>query len=272
MKKKWRGLLILILTLVIISTSANIVGAATDPHDLSNYAYRTVVTGGKGALVFQKSPGGSFMYDYEFWDGDQIYVNTVWRENGYALAYQNGTYGFVDASYINWYSGGSNSSSTYDNPRDLSYFGYRTVNTNGKGTLVFQTSPKGSFMYDYQFNTGDSIYVNLNWRESGYALAYQNGVYGYVDASYINWSSGGSNSSSTYDDSKDLSYFGYRTVNTNGKGALVFQTSPKGSFMNNYRFNTGDSIYVNLNWRKSGYAIAYENGVYGYVDASYINW
>ena len=39
----------------------------------------------------------------------------------------------------------------------------------------------------YQFWNGDRIYVNLNWRQDGYAIAYQNGVYGYVDANYINW-------------------------------------------------------------------------------------
>ena len=27
---------------------------------------------------------------------------------------------------------------------------------------------------------------------------------------------------------------------------------------------------MNLNWRQDGYAIAYEDGVYGYVDAGYI--
>ena len=56
-----------------------------------------------------------------------------------------------------------------------------------KGALIFQTSPNGSFMNDYEFWNGDRIYVNLNWRQDGYAIAYQNGVYGYVDANYINW-------------------------------------------------------------------------------------
>ena len=52
--------------------------------------------------MFQKSPNGSFMYDYQFWDGDQIYVNLTWRQDGYAIAYQNGVYDYVDASYISW--------------------------------------------------------------------------------------------------------------------------------------------------------------------------
>ena len=42
----------------------------------------------KGALIFQTSPNGSFMNDYEFWNGDRIYVNLNWRQDGYAIAYQ----------------------------------------------------------------------------------------------------------------------------------------------------------------------------------------
>ena len=34
---------------------------------------------------------------------------------------------------------------------------------------------------------GDRIFVNVDYRERGYALAYKNGVYGYVDAGYIDW-------------------------------------------------------------------------------------
>ena len=29
--------------------------------------------------------------------------------------------------------------------------------------------------------------LNVDCREGGYALAYKNGVYGFVDASYIDW-------------------------------------------------------------------------------------
>ena len=52
---------------------------------------------------------------------------------------------------------------------------------------MFQSSPNGSFMNDYQYRDGDRIYVNLNWRQDGYAIAYEDGVYGYVDAGYILW-------------------------------------------------------------------------------------
>ena len=228
--------------------------------DLSNYGYRTVSTNGRGSLVFQSTPDGPFMYDYDYKDGDSIYVNLYWRQNGYAIAYSGGVYGYVDADYIIWNTGS-------DSRYDLSNYGYRTVTTGGKGSLVFQSSPNGSFMYDYEFWDGDTIYVNLDWRKDGYAIAYQNGVYGYVDKDYINWS--GKSSTDRY----SLSNYGYRTVKTKGgDDTLVFQTSPGGSFMYDYQYWNGDIIYVNLYWRQDGYAIAYRNGEYGYVDAKYINW
>ena len=84
------------------SSSSSSSSGDTGRYGLGNFAYRTVVTNGKGPLVFQDSPNGSFMYDHQFWDGDQIYVNLTWRQDGYAIAYQNGVYGYVDASYISW--------------------------------------------------------------------------------------------------------------------------------------------------------------------------
>ena len=75
-----------------------------------------------------------------------------------------------------------------------------------------------------------------------------------------------------YDAAKDLSNYGYRTVQEKGRGWLMFQKSPGGKMMRNHSFKDGDQIYVNLTWRKKGYAIAYDNGTYGYVDASYIDW
>jgi hypothetical protein len=55
-----------------------------------------------GALVFQKTAGGTFMSKYKFYDGDRIFVNVYYREKGYALAYKSGAYGYVDARYIDW--------------------------------------------------------------------------------------------------------------------------------------------------------------------------
>lgn len=168
--------MLLILGLLLCSTAL-----ASAKYDLDNFGYRTVRTRGRGNLVFQSSPGGSFMREYSYRDGDRIYVNLDWRQDGYAIAYADGDYGYVDAGYIDW--GGSGDSGA----RDLSNFEYRTVKIKGRGSLVFQKSPRGAFMYDHQFRDGDEIYVNVDWRRDGYALAYDDGEYGYVDAGYIRW-------------------------------------------------------------------------------------
>ena len=238
-----------------------------DPFDLDSYGYRTVVTGDRGALVFQNAPNGDFLYDYQYWSGDRIFVNLNWRQDGYAIAYQDDIYGYVDASYIDW---GSGTLTGYDDRFNLDNFAHRTVRTdNSKGALVFQNAPNGSFMNAYQFWNGDDIYVNLYWSSDGYAIAYKDGVYGYVDIDYVNWD----DDSSGYDGRFELDNYRIRTVKTdNSKGALVFQTSPNGSFMNAYQFWNNDEIYVNIHWRQDGYAIAYSGGVYGYVDEDYINW
>jgi hypothetical protein len=163
-----------------------------DLHDLDNFVYRTVRISGRGALVFQRTPRGTFMYDHQFYDGDEIFVNEYYRESGYALAYDDGSYGYVDAEYIDWdddddeyddydYDGYN------DDIHDLDNFDYRTVEIDNGGALVFQRTPRGEFMYKYKFYDGDRIFVNVDYRERGYALAYKNGVYGYVDAGYIDW-------------------------------------------------------------------------------------
>lgn len=84
------------------TSSRNAASTGNDKYNLDNFGYRYVITEGRGKLVFQASPGGSFLYDYKYYDGDEIYVNLKWRQNGYALAYKNGQYGYVDASYIDW--------------------------------------------------------------------------------------------------------------------------------------------------------------------------
>ena len=170
------------------------------------------------------------------------------------------------------YSGGpkKTESEEDDGRYELMNYGFRLVDTDGRGALVFQSSPDGSFMNRYQFSDGEPIYVNLNWREDGYGIAYEDGVYGYVDAGYINWDV---EPVSEIDDRFDLTSYEYRRVKTdNSKGALVFQSSPNGSFMNRYQFWNGDRIFVHPYWRQDGYAIAYQDGVYGYVDEDYINW
>ena len=253
-------------------------------YDLDDFGYRKVRTGGRGSLVFQESPGGAFMSEHSFRDGEYIYVNLYWRRDGYAIAYEDGDYGFVDARYIYWEEDDSDDSS---DARDFNNFDYRIVDTDGRGNLVFQSSPRGSFMHKYTYRDGERIYVNVNYREDGYALAYEDGVFGYVDAKYIDWEDDDydDDDEDDYDDddedygavdlprsARDFNNYEYRTVDTDGQGDLVFQRSPGGSFMYRYRYGDGERIYVNVDYRKEGYAVAYEDGVYGYVDAGYIDW
>ena len=254
---------LLVAALLLLSTAA----LASDRYDLDDFGYRTVKTRGRGKLVFQTRPRGSFMSEYSFSNGDRIFVNLDWEEDGYAIAYENGDYGYVDASYIDW----GDDSRGSDDVHDLDNFVYRTVRTGGKGTLVFQRTARGAFMYDHQFYDGDEIFVNRDYRESGYALAYDNGSYGYVDASYIDWDD--DDDEDDYDDDvHDLDNFEYRYVDIDNGGALVFQRTPRGEFMYKYKFYDGDRIFVNVDYREGGYALAYKNGVYGFVDASYIDW
>ena len=253
---------LILAALLLLSATA----LASDRYDLDDFDYRTVKTRGKGKLVFQTKPRGSFMSEYSFSDGDRIYVNLDWRQDGYAIAYQNGDYGYVDAGYIDW---GSDSRGN-DDVHDLDNFVYRTVRTGGKGALVFQRTPRGTFMYDHKFYDGDEIFVNEFYRESGYALAYEGGSYGYVDVRYIDWDD--DDKDDWDDDVHDLDNFEYHTVEIDNGGALVFQKTAGGAFMSKYKYYDGDRIFVNVDYRERGYALAYKNGVYGYVDASYIDW
>ncbi|MDO5702615.1 MAG: hypothetical protein Q4G47_04605 [Lachnospiraceae bacterium] len=182
-----KKLIPILLTLIVAFGIATGVHADDDRFDLDSYVYRTVVTNGKGALVFQNSPDGKFMNDYQYNDGDTIYVNKYWRSGDYAIACSDGMYGYVDADYIDWDSRPGSKSSYSDDRYELSNYVYRTVDTDGRGALVFQKTPDGSFMNDYQYNDSDTIYVNKYWRSKGYAIAYSGGTYGYVDADYIDW-------------------------------------------------------------------------------------
>ncbi|MBR1561489.1 MAG: hypothetical protein IJ646_14745 [Clostridia bacterium] len=166
--------------------------AEGDKFDLDNFDYRTVVTKGRGKLVFQSSPGGSFMYDFKFYNGDEIFVNLNYRKNGYALAFKGGTYGYVDASYIDWRmqpdpEPDPEPDRSYVSKKDLSNFDWRRVDSNGRGSLVFQQAPYGKSIKGHKFYDGDWIFVNVNYREKGYGYAYEDGEYGYVDASFIDW-------------------------------------------------------------------------------------
>ena len=96
----------IICALLVVTITAAFVpatlAAGVDKYDLNLYEYRQVTEKGRGSLVFQKSPGGTSMMEFKYRDGDWIYVNVKWRSQGYAMAYEDGVYGYVDASYIDW--------------------------------------------------------------------------------------------------------------------------------------------------------------------------
>ena len=80
-------------------------------------------------------------------------------------------------------AGGVNS--MQDTKYNLNYYDYRTVSVPAGTLLVMQECPRGAFMPTY-YTDGESILVNMRYSESGYLLAYKNGVYGYVDMHYVN--------------------------------------------------------------------------------------
>jgi len=92
---------LLIVTIMVAFVPATM-AAGVDKYDLSLYEYRQIAEKGRGSLVFQDSPRGSSIKGFKYHDGDWIYVNVKWRQDGYAMAYESGTYGYVDASYIDW--------------------------------------------------------------------------------------------------------------------------------------------------------------------------
>ena len=76
-------------------------GSAQDTmYNLNYYEYRTVSVPMGTLLVMQERPGGDFMSTY-FTNGESIYVNMRYAQNGYLLAYKNGVYGYVDMQYVN---------------------------------------------------------------------------------------------------------------------------------------------------------------------------
>ena len=173
------------------NSSASIPASA---KDLSDYEYLTVRSKGRGSLVFQQSPGGKFISGHRYYDGDQIYVNIYYRKSGYAVAYDNGVYGYVDASYIDWDNGagvkGRSTGATIPAAaRDLDDYDWYKVRSRGRGSLVFQERPRGEFIEGHTFYDGEWIYVNPDYRKDGYVVAYDDGVFGFVDASYIDWNS-----------------------------------------------------------------------------------
>ena len=139
--------------------------------------------------------------------GEEVYVLGTWRSWALIFDYENDRYGWILQEYLSTRkpSARPGNSGGTSNPYDLSNYGYRYVTTKGRGALVFQKEPYGSFLRDFKYYDDDLVFVNLSYRNGMYALAYENGTYGYVDASYIDWTdySGMTYSEESYDDSDD---------------------------------------------------------------------
>ena len=74
---------------------------------------------------------------------------------------------------------------TPDEIHNLNNFTYRTVCNLPSGTfLQMQNSPNGGFLSP-MYSNGQAIFVNSFYSEGGYLLAFQNGIYGFVDAKYV---------------------------------------------------------------------------------------
>lgn len=267
-----------LLLIIILLCSVVPAMAASDKYDLDNFGWRSVDSHGRGSLVFQKAPAGKFMSNHKFYTGDEIYVNLYYRESGYAFAYDNGEYGYVDASYIDWGNTytpvkPSASSNKYPDQRTsgwkLGYIGdCYVVNCDEWVSLREHADTSSSRLTKVPLGARVSNVYNTSF---GFFYCEYNGYRGFILKEYLSTKSApkpNPNKDSRY----DLNQFEYRRVTSKGRGSLVFQSKPRGSFMSGYKYYDGDKIYVNVNWRSQGYAIAYEDGTYGYVDASYIAW
>ena len=72
-----------------------------------------------------------------------------------------------------------------DEIHNLKNYVYRTVANLPMGTyLQMQANPNGAFM-STMYSTGEPIFVNRFYSESGYLLAFKNGIYGFVDGRYV---------------------------------------------------------------------------------------
>lgn len=266
----------LLVVSILLCSFVSALASNGDKYDLSDYGYRTVSSKGRGSLIFQKSPGGSFMTNYKYYDGDQIYVNLNWRKDGYAIAYEDGEYGYVDASYIDWGEGlkkgsGNNKIGTYPDQRysnwQLSYIGEYYV-ANCEEWVSLREHADTSSTRLAKVPLGAKV-INVYDTIFDFYLCDYNGEMGFILKEYL---SEYPPRSTQNNDKYDLDQYEYREVVSKGRGSLIFQSSPGGKFLTDHKFYDGDWIYVNVNWRQNGYAMAYEDGEYGYVDDSYIDW
>lgn len=270
---------LLVMTIMVVFVPASL-AAGIDRYDLNLFEYRQVTEKGRGSLVFQDSPRGSSIKGFKYHDGDWIYVNVKWRQDGYAMAYKNGTYGYVDASYIDWSWPEStpfySSTSQYPDERSsnwqLNYIGdCYVVNCNEWVSLREHADTSSHRLVKVPL--GARVTCCYDTAFDFYLCEYR-GEMGFIQKRYLSMvrPKPTKKLKPKQVDRYDLSLYEYKQVTSKGRGSLVFQKAPCGSFMKDYKYYDGDWIYVNVKWRSEGYAMAYEDGTYGYVDASYIDW
>ncbi len=69
-------------------------------HNLKNFVNRTVVGLPSGTcLQMQSCPDGPFL-PVMYYEGNNIFVNAFFMQEGYLLAFKDGMYGFVDGGYV----------------------------------------------------------------------------------------------------------------------------------------------------------------------------
>ncbi|MBR1558943.1 MAG: SH3 domain-containing protein [Clostridia bacterium] len=212
-------------------------------------------------------------------NGDYVTGISSIERGGYTWIFCNydGIKGYIRKNNLVKVSGGSSSSGTSSSgsssssassgmsssAKNLSNFEYRRVASNGRGSLVFQKAPRGKSMSGHKFYDGDWIYVNVNYRKDGYSIAYENGEYGYVDASYIDW--GSSSSYSGYSSSGRNVYARYGDTNVRtgpGLGYASLGTLFKGEgavYQNEMRYDDRGVAWYRVRWA----------GQYGWVSSRY---
>ena len=268
---------LLIVAFIVVFVPATM-AAGVDKYDLSLYEYRQVAEKGRGSLVFQDSPRGSSIKGFKYHDGDWIYVNVKWRQDGYAMAYESGTYGYVDASYIDWGYSKSipffPSTSQYPDERcsnwQLYYIGECYVVNCNEWVSLREHADTSSYRLA-KVPLGARV-TNCYDTSFNFYLCEYRGEMGFIQKRYLSSVRPRPTQKPKQVDRYDLSLYEYRQVASKGRGSLIFQKAPRGSFIKGFKYYDGDWIYVNVKWRSEGYAMAYENGTYGYVDASYIDW
>ncbi|MBQ3269049.1 MAG: hypothetical protein IJH09_03915 [Clostridia bacterium] len=210
------------------------------------------------------------------YDGNDVYVyyttqGTGNRDSVWAYCDYNGVTGYI--RYENLVYGGNEGNETSTDSANSGYIGTLMV-ANCDSFVSLRERPdtlSRRIVKVPKWELVEAYYYDSEWCE-----CYYDGLHGYILRQYLSYRPSRYSDNEVYPidevDRYDLNYYEYRPVVTKGRGRLVFQKSPRGSFLSEHSFHDDDWIYVNVEWRQDGYAIAYEDGVYGYVDASYIDW